>query len=239
MDYQLHGRVALLAGGAGTLGRAAASALAGEKAQVVIADLNPPDRGQWPFVAMDVTQPSSVAAAVQEVEKSFGRIDILVTLAGVYQGGKVSEISPDDWNRLLQINLTGTFLVCRVVLPRMQQSDYGRIICVASLAGQVGGVVAGANYSASKAGVLSLVKSLAKQSEQPWITVNAVNPGPVQGQMTDAWPPAQREMVRQKIPLQRFAQPQEIADAVTFLASPRAAFIHGAHIDINGGLYMD
>lgn len=112
------------------------------------------------------------------------------------------------------------------------------MICVASLAGQVGGVVAGANYSASKAGVLSLVKSLAKQSAQPGITVNAICPGPVQGAMTAAWPEVEREHIREQIPMGRFAEPDEIAHAVAFLASPKAGYIHGAHIDVNGGLFM-
>lgn len=236
MNLELTGKTALLVGGCGTLGKACLHALRAEGATSVAADLHVSADDVLPI---DVTSADSVRGAVQQVLRDHGRLDILVTLAGVYQGGPVAGISPDDWRRVLEINLTGTFLVCREVLPIMQQQDFGRIICIASLAGQVGGVVAGANYSASKAGVLSLVKSLARQSKKPWITVNAINPGPVAGTMTAAWTQEERDMVREKIPLRRFARPEEIARAVAFLASPHAGYIHGAHIDINGGLFMD
>ncbi len=204
----------------------------------VIADVKPDLASSNDSLVIDVTQPASVKIAIVQFLEKYGRLDILVTLAGIYQGGPVAGISPDDWRKVLDVNLTGTFLVCREVLPVMQQQDFGRIICVASLAGQVGGVVAGANYSASKAGVLSLVKSLAKQSEKPWITVNAISPGPVDGTMTAAWTQDDRELVREQIPLRRFAQPVEIAHTVAFLASPLAGYIHGSHVDVNGGLFM-
>ncbi|MCA9268388.1 MAG: SDR family oxidoreductase [Planctomycetales bacterium] len=239
MDLQLNDRVALLVGGRGTMGQALCRALKGEGAIPVVADLPGPAMPEASAVVdLDVTQSESVAEAFAQTLRQFGRIDVLVTLAGVYQGGPAAQLSADDWQRLLAINLTGTFLACREALPIMQRQDYGRIICVASLAGQVGGVVAGANYSASKAGVLSLVKSLARQSEKPWITVNAISPGPVDGSMTDAWPDEQRDRVRDSIPLKRFATADEVASLAIFLASPRAAYIHGARIDLNGGLFM-
>jgi 3-oxoacyl-[acyl-carrier protein] reductase len=120
----------------------------------------------------------------------------------------------------------------------MQRASYGRIIALASLAGQVGGVVAGAHYAASKAGVLSLVKSLARQVAAPGVTINAVSPGPVESQMTALWPAKDRQRMLATIPAGRFAHPEEIADVIAFLASPRAAYIHGARIDINGGAFM-
>lgn len=240
MDLQLKDKVALLVGGQGSLGSACAALLRNEGATVLVADRREAIVPDHPHsVELDVTDEQSVRAAIARVVQRFERIDILVTLAGVYQGGPIAQITAADFNRVLQINLTGTFLACREVLPVLQRQDYGRIICMASLAGQVGGVVAGANYAASKAGVLSLVKSLARQSVEPWITVNAINPGPVESAMTDAWQPHERAEFRGKIPLGRFAKPDEVAAAVAFLASPHAGFIHGAHLDLNGGAYMD
>jgi NAD(P)-dependent dehydrogenase (short-subunit alcohol dehydrogenase family) len=241
MDLQIAGKVALLVGGRGTLGQACARLLRDEQATVVIADqpMHAESQDRLSCVDLDVTSEASVRGAIAQVVRDHQRIDILVCLAGVYHGGTATSISQADFDRVLAINLTGTFLVCREVLPLMQGQDFGRIICLASLAGQVGGVVAGANYSASKAGVLSLVKTFAKQSTKPWITVNAINPGPVEGAMTGSWTPEERDGLRRMVPLRRFATPDEVAAAVVFLASPRAAFIHGAHLDINGGLYMD
>ena len=238
MDLELTGKTALLVGGNGTLGQACAELLHSEGAIPVIADQNTETGAPYQSLNMDVTELASVQDAVTQFLDQHGRIDILVTLAGIYQGGLVAGIAPADWRRVLDVNLTGTFLVCREVLPVMQRQEFGRILCVASLAGQVGGVVAGANYSASKAGVLSLVKSLARQSAQPWITVNAINPGPVEGTITSAWTDDERALLRSNIPLGRFAKPEEVARVVAFLASPLAGYIHGAHIDVNGGLFM-
>jgi NAD(P)-dependent dehydrogenase (short-subunit alcohol dehydrogenase family) len=240
MDLQLHDRVALLVGGAGTIGHALAEVLREEGARAVVADIGQPiDLKTGQTAPIDVTDEESVKLCIKSVMELHGRIDILVTLAGVFSGGPLVELASQDWDRVMNINLRGTFLVCREVLPHMQAAHFGRIICIGSLAGQVGGIVAGADYAASKAGVLSLVKSLAKQAEKPGITVNAVNPGPVEGAMTGAWTAEARSGLIAKIPAGRFAQAHEIADLVAFLASPRAGFIHGAHLDINGGVYMD
>jgi NAD(P)-dependent dehydrogenase (short-subunit alcohol dehydrogenase family) len=231
MDLQLNDRVALLVGGAGSIGQAVAGVLSAEGARVLVADQSGP-------LAVDVTRPDSVAEMIAKVLAAHGRIDILVCLVGVYQAKPAVEISSDEWRRMLDVNLHGTFLVCRDVLPHMQRASYGRIIALASLAGQVGGVVAGAHYAASKAGVLSLVKSLARQAAAPGVTINAVSPGPVESQMTAHWPAEDRQRMLATIPAGRFAHPEEIADVIAFLASPRAAYIHGARIDINGGAFM-
>ena len=239
MNLELEGRIALLVGGAGTIGQAVAGALRAEGTRAIIADVNLPNDLAHDQVAIDVTSQADVARCVDAVLGLHQRIDILVMLAGVYDGTPLLRQSGDDWDRVLAINLKGTFLCCREVLPHMQQSDYGRIICLGSLAGQVGGIVAGANYSASKAGVLSLVKTIAKQVGKPWITVNAINPGPVAGTMTDSWTAEERQSLLVKMSAGRFAQPAEIARLVAYLSYPHAALIHGAHLDINGGLYMD
>jgi 3-oxoacyl-[acyl-carrier protein] reductase len=241
MDLQLQNKIALLVGGAGSIGQAVAKGFLREGATPVIADL--PGRiesvADVPTVDIDVTDEGSVKSAVDRVISDHGRIDILVALAGAYHATPIEQMSGVDWDRILAINLKGTFLVCREVIPHLRGGEFGRVICLASLAGQVGGVVAGANYSASKAGVLSLVKSLAKQTPEPHVTVNAISPGPVEGDMTGAWSEEDRRAVLAKMPRDRFALPEEIADVVLFLSSPRAGYIDGARIDINGGLYMD
>ena len=233
--------MALLVGGTGSIGRVVAAGFVAEGATVVVADLPAKLEGfhAATVVPIDVADEPSVCEAVAEVIRRHRRIDILVVLAGVFQARPIAELAAADWDRVMEINLRGTFLVCREVVPQMQRSDYGRVICFASLAGQVGGLVAGADYAASKAGVLSLVKSLARQTPQPWITINAISPGPVEGEMTAAWPEEDRRAMTSRIPLGRFARPGEIADVVLFLSSPRAAYIHGARIDVNGGIYMD
>ncbi len=240
MDFQLKNKIVFLAGGAGSIGQAMHAAFEREGAKVVLADQGETLTGhQLSGMSLNVTDQQSVTSAIDQVYQEHGRIDVLIVLAGIYQGGPVEGISSEQWRRVLDVNLQGTFLVTKECLPRMAQQDFGRILCLASLAGQVGGVVAGANYSASKAGVLSLVKSLAKQCPAETMTINAISPGPVAGAMTDSWTEEERQSVCDKIPIGRFTNPDEIADLALFLSSPSAAAIHGARLDINGGLYMD
>jgi NAD(P)-dependent dehydrogenase (short-subunit alcohol dehydrogenase family) len=251
MDLRLDRRVILLVGGSGSIGRATQGVLRDEGAIVVNADAETTS----PDVAIDVTDPASVQRAVNMGLSQHGRIDGLVVLSAIFSATPAVAISPDEWDQMLDVNLKGSFLAAREVLPHMQRARFGRIVMLASLAGQIGGAVAGAHYAASKAAVLSLVKSLAKQARrlpsdeaknahaQPAagefdITVNAVSPGPVESAMTRGWTAAEREKMTSSIPAGRFAEPQEIADVIAWLVSPRVAYIHGARIDVNGGVLM-
>jgi 3-oxoacyl-[acyl-carrier protein] reductase len=251
MDLRLDRRVVLLVGGSGSIGRATQAVLREEGAIVINADAEPTS----PDVAIDVTDPASVQRAVNAVLSQHGRMDGLVVLSAIFSATPAVEISPDEWDQMLDVNLKGSFLAAREVLPHMQRARFGRIVMLASLAGQIGGAVAGAHYAASKAAVLSLVKSLAKQARrlppdeaknttvQPPagafdITVNAVSPGPVESAMTAGWTAAERDKMTSSIPAGRFAQPQEIADVIAWLVSPRTAYMHGARVDINGGVLM-
>lgn len=255
MDLLLDRRVVLLVGGRGSIGRAAQEVLAQEGAVVVVADR----AGTQADVDIDVTDEASVRDAVAAVVAKYGRIDGLVVLSAIFAAKPAVAISADEWDAMLDVNLKGTFLVCREALPHMQRAGFGRIVLLASLAGQIGGAVAGAHYAASKGAVLSLAKSLARQarrnaaddsapasdssrtarSAEIDITVNVISPGPVESSMTAHWSAEERERMTAAIPVGRFAEPREIADAIAWLVSPRTAYIHGARIDINGGALMD
>ena len=177
--------------------------------------------------------------AVATTVEHFGGLDILVNNAGICPLTAFAEISAEEWDRVLAVNLKGAFLFCQAALPHLRRSGrQGRIINIASVAGQMGGVTIGAHYAASKAGLIGLSKSLAQLLAADGVTVNCVAPGTTETDLTDSWSEAARDAVREKIPLGRFAQPDEIAEAVCFLATDRAAFITGATLDVNGGLYL-
>ena len=238
MDLLLDRRVVLLVGGNGTIGRAAQAALRGEGAIVVAAD----GPSTNPDLVIDVTSSQSIRAATTAVLEQHGRIDALVVLSALFSAKPAVEISDDEWDTVLDVNLKGTFMVCREVLPHMQRAGFGRIVLLASLAAQIGGAVAGAHYTASKGAILSLAKSLARQARRPAaeidITVNAISPGPVESSMTASWTAEERTRMQAAIPAGRFARPEEIAEVIAWLASPRTTYIHGARIDVNGGALM-
>jgi 3-oxoacyl-[acyl-carrier protein] reductase len=260
MDLLLNGRVVLLVGGNGSIGRAAQQVLREEGAIVVVAD----HCGTRPDIDIDVTDAGSVSNAVAAVVSKHGRVDGLVVLSAIFAAKGPEAITPDEWDEMLNVNLKGTFLVCREVLPHMQRAAFGRIVLLSSLAAQIGGAVAGAHYTASKGAVLALAKSLARQARRAAspadgadsteaqratrgtacsaeidITVNVVSPGPVESGMTSGWSVDERNRMTSAIPAGRFAKPREIADAIAWLLSPRTAYIHGARIDVNGGALMD
>ncbi len=262
MDLLLNRRVILLVGGNGSIGRAAQEVLREEGAIVVVADRADTNPATTVDLTVDVTDGESVRSAVDATLAKHGRLDGLVVLSAIFSAKPAVAISADEWDEVLDVNLKGTFLACREVLPHMQRAGFGRIVLLASLAAQIGGAVAGAHYSASKGAVLSLAKSLARQArrgvvpgvergdeaENPAlaasaaeidITVNAISPGPVESAMTAGWNDDERQRMMAAIPAGRFAQPREIADAIAWLLSPRTAYIHGARIDVNGGALMD
>lgn len=250
METGLSDKVALLTGGAGDIGRACAHALAGEGARIAVADRNEPavrslvreieDLGvPARGIIVDITSESAVTRMIEQTQTELGGLDVLVNCIGVFQATPFADISLADWQQVLNINLTGMFLCCQAAMRVMRAQRSGRIINFGSLAGQVGGLAAGANYAVSKAGVNCLTKSLARALGDSGVTVNTINPGPVESSMVDAWPPGQREEQEQRILLGRLGRPSDIAGAVVFLASSAASYIHGAHLDINGGLHME
>jgi NAD(P)-dependent dehydrogenase (short-subunit alcohol dehydrogenase family) len=162
-----------------------------------------------------------------------------VTCAGVFHATPFDQITPEEWDRIHAVNLRGTFLSAQAALRVMIPQRSGRIVTIASLAGQAGGLAAGAAYAASKAGVVALTKSIARFAGPHGVTANCVNPGIIDTPMTVAWPADVRERNVRATPLGRTGRPEEVASVVVMLASDAASFVHGAHVDVNGGLLMD
>lgn len=246
MRIDLSPHVALVTGAASGIGRACACVLAESGARVAAVDINGPGaeetasrcKGAAAF-ACDVSDPAQVTALAEVVMARFGRVDILVLAAGIiaYTPG-IGGVSLEAWDRVLDVNLRGTFLVCQAFIEGMKARRYGRIITFASLAARVGGLEAGIHYAASKAGIIGLTRTLAREAGPYGITVNAVAPGiiltpPVVRQVGD-----HEEAYIRQIPLRRLGQPEDVSHAVLFLASPLADYITGIVLDINGGQYM-
>jgi 3-oxoacyl-[acyl-carrier protein] reductase len=166
-------------------------------------------------------------------------VDVLVNNAGICPTTPVVDIRAEEWDRVLAVNLRGTFLMSREALRRMRTRGAGKIVSIASAAAKLGGLTAGAHYAASKAGVIALTKSLALAAAAHKVNVNAVCPGPTSTDMTDAWGTETNRAFAEKIPWKEYGKPQDIAEAVAFLASDRARYITGEVLDVNGGLVMD
>jgi NAD(P)-dependent dehydrogenase (short-subunit alcohol dehydrogenase family) len=246
-------KVAIVTGAAAGIGRAIALAFAREGAHVVLADVNGAGVAQVQLEARqhsprscslqaDVTERAQVEAMVAQAVGTFGRIDILVNNAG--GGGGVSGlmVSDEDWDRVIELNLKSHFMCCRAVVPQMERQGYGRIVNISSNAGKYRsnvGTVGGIAYAAAKGGILQFTRSTAYALGRSGITVNAIAPGSVltdAGQREyDSLAPERRDRVIRETPLNRFAQPDEIAQIAVFLASEDASYVTGATILASGG----
>ncbi len=237
------GRVAIVTGGAQGIGLAIVRRLVASRATVRIWDR---DRarldaalGELPAPAtgavVDVTDAASVAAAAQAAVRELGRIDVLVNNAGVAGlNAPTVEYPVEEWRRVLEVNLTSQFLCCRAVAPHMAKARYGRIVNVASIAGKEGNPNAAA-YSASKAGVIALTKSLGKELAKDGVTVNCVTPAAAKTAIFDQMTPSHIAYMLAKIPMARFVKVEEVASLVCWLASEECSFSTGAVFDISGG----
>jgi 3-oxoacyl-[acyl-carrier protein] reductase len=188
---------------------------------------------------MDVTDKEQIQHVVGAVLDQWGVVDILVNNAGIYEVLPAEDISEEQWDRMLAVNLKGAFLCCQAVIPIMKRQENGRIISIASSAGKTGGTLAGAHYSVSKAGVICLAKQLARELGPHGITVNAIAPGRIDTPMIQIASAEENEAFRLRTPLGRLGTPADVANATLFLASDEASFITGEIVDVNGGLLID
>ena len=250
---ELEGRRAVVTGGARGIGRAICLVLAREGAEVVVTDLDLAGAEEtaarvvaagWAARAfrVDVSDEAAVERLYAGMAAAFGddgRVDILVNNAGICPTTPVLDIRAAEWDRVLAVNLRGTFLMSREAFRLMRERRSGRIVSIASAAAKLGGLTAGAHYAASKAGVIAFTKSLALAGAPYRINVNAVCPGPIATDMTEAWGAETNRAFAEKIPWKEYGQPEDVAEAVAFLASDRARYITGEVLDVNGGLVMD
>jgi 3-oxoacyl-[acyl-carrier protein] reductase len=194
---------------------------------------------QYRFIMTNVALEADIQRLFAAIEQRWGRLDLLCNCAGITSLENFSSITSSDWDMMMNINLKAVFLTCQHALNLMKKRKSGKIVNVASNAGKEGGKRVGAHYAASKAGVITLTRSLALYAADLNINVNCVAPGPTRTPMTDSWDNAIQQSLIDKIPLHRFAEAQEIAEAILFLASPQADYITGETLNVNGGLIMD
>jgi NAD(P)-dependent dehydrogenase (short-subunit alcohol dehydrogenase family) len=241
--FELKDKVAIVTGAATGIGEVIAKRLANAGARVAIADMNIEAAqkaatviGRGAFaIALNVTNAESVERGVAEVLQKAGGLHILVNNAGL--AGKAAPIweqTDEDWHKVMAVNITGPFLMCRAVLPHMRSQGYGRIVNIASIAGKEGNprMVA---YSASKAALIGLTKSIAKEVATEGICINAISPAVIRTLMLDQLTPAQVEYMVERIPMKRTGKPEEVAAVVHFLASEDCSFVTGQCYDVSGG----
>jgi 3-oxoacyl-[acyl-carrier protein] reductase len=244
----MQNRVAFVTGASRGIGKACALALADAGARVALAARQKEKleevasdicsrSGEAYVVELDLTSDDSIKKAFTMTAKEFGRIDILVNNAGITRDNLALRMKKDDWNAVLETNLTGAFRAIQQVLQGMMRERWGRIINITSVVGEAGNA-GQANYAASKAGLIGLTKSMAQEMASRQITVNAVSPGFIETDMTSGLADEIKAKVLEAIPLRRLGKAEDVAAAVRFLASEEAGFITGLVLAVNGGMYM-
>ena len=234
-------RVVLVTGGNRGIGLACATSFAedGHKVAVTCRGQVPEDvtaAGLLP-VSCDVTDAGEVEAAFLEIEESLGPVEVLIANAGITRDGLILRMSDEDFTDVIDTNLIGSFRVARRAVKSMMRARWGRIIFISSIAGRIG-QTGRANYSASKAGLVGLGRSLAKEFASRGVTVNIVAPGPILTDMLASLPEEQQAAYAEAVPLGRLGRPEEVADVVSFLASDSAAYVTGAVVPVDGGIFM-
>jgi 3-oxoacyl-[acyl-carrier protein] reductase len=241
-------RIAFVTGASRGIGRACALALSASGAKVVLAarQLEKLDAvaaevraagGEAFVVPIDLASHDSIKEAFAKASKEFGRVDILINNAGLTRDGLALRMKRDDWDAVLQTNLSGAFFCIQQVLHAMMRERWGRIVNITSVVGESGNA-GQSNYAASKAGLIGLTKSLAQELASRNITVNAVAPGFVETDMTASLSDAVKAKITEAVPLKRIGRPEDVAAAVNFLVSEDAGYITGHVLDVNGGMFM-
>jgi 3-oxoacyl-[acyl-carrier protein] reductase len=245
----LKDKVALVTGAAQGIGKAIAETLAKAGANIIVSDINLELATQTAAEIeklgvsaipqkMNVADPADVEAGVKQIKDQLGQIDILVNNAGITKDTLFVRMKKEEWDLVLNINLTGVFNLCKAVVPLMMKQRRGKIINIASIVGEMGNA-GQANYAASKAGLIGLTKTLAREIASRGIMVNAVAPGFIQTAMSDKIPEDIKQKMLAQIPLGKLGQPEDVANACLFLASDAANYITGQVINVNGGMLMN
>ena len=243
-------KVALVTGAGRGIGKAIAIALAREGANVVVNDIDiqiaeavvkeiKSLNRKALAIRVDVSDSKEVNRMVQLAIKKFKRVDILVNNAAIIKRGSIEELKEEDWDRVIDVNLKGTFNCMKAVVGIMKKQRYGKIVNISSIAGKIGDLASAPCYGASKAGMTCLAKSLARELAPYNINVNVVAPHAIETDMSREWSEEKRKSIVANIPLGRMGEPEDIAEAVIFLASDKAKFITGEVLDVNGGCLMD
>jgi 3-oxoacyl-[acyl-carrier protein] reductase len=242
-------KVALVTGSSRGIGRAIAIELAKSGIDISVNDHANPQEGlevvdeinkigqRAIYIQADVSDHNQVESMVEEILDTFGRIDILINNAGIVMDKKLENMEIDQWNRVISVNLTGVFNCTKSVIRYMKKQGKGKIINIASVVGEIGNI-GQSNYSASKGGVISFTKTVAKEYVKEGIIVNAVAPGFIKTKILETIPEKVMQKILSRIPLNRLGKPEEVAKLVCFLVSDDANYITGQVININGGMYM-
>ncbi len=244
-EIGLEGRTAVVTGAAGGIGTATCESLAHEGADIVATDVDESGLTSTEerveghgrtckTVVCDVTDADHVTALRETAFEVFDSVEILVTAHGVVSRVSLPEMTTEEWHRVLEVNLTGTYLTTQAFCDRMVENGYGKVVCVGSIAGEVGGVISGPHYVASKGGVHAFVKWVAKDVASNGVYVNAIAPGPVRTTMVEG-----EEYTDDMAPLNRLGEPEDIAEGVVFLSSQQSNWITGTVLNVNGGMLME
>ncbi len=246
----LNERIAIVTGAGRGIGKSIALTLAREGAKVMINDIDIKTakevtkeiknmgRNSLAF-QVDVSNSKEVNRMVEFIQQEFGRIDILVNNAAIIKRGTIDDLSEEDWDRVIEVNLKGTFNCTKAVVGVMKKQRYGKIVNISSVVGKVGDLASAPCYGASKAGIACLGKSLARELAPYNINVNVVAPHAIETDMSREWPEEKRRSFIANIPLGRMGEPEDVAEAVLFLVSDKSKFITGEVLDVNGGYLMD
>ena len=241
-------RIALVTGAAGTMGRASALGLAEDGYRIVVADIveQPIEKlareiGNGTYViAFDASDYDACKSAIEEIGRDIGYPDVLVNNAGILSNNKIAKTTPEEWHKVMAVNLDSAFYLCQLCVPAMIEKKWGRVINTCSYAAKSGGLTAGTAYSVSKAAMIGLTFSVAAETTKTGVTVNGIAPAYVRTPMVDEQlTEEQKKEVQAKIPAGRYCEPEEFAHVVRFLASPLAGFITGEIVDQNGGFHFD
>jgi 3-oxoacyl-[acyl-carrier protein] reductase len=248
LKMKLKDQVVLVTGGARGIGKAIAENFAKKGAHLVIADISLESAEETASqlasggsrtlaLSLDVSKSENVATAFEKIIAEFGRIDIVINNAGITKDGLILRMKEEDWDAVININLKGVFLCAKEAVKYMVKQRYGRIVNIASVVAFMGNP-GQANYSASKAGIVGLTKTIAREYASRGITVNAVAPGFISTAMTDGLPDNVRQEMLKSIPVGSFGSVEDVANAVAFLAAPDTGYITGQVVHVNGGMYM-